>query len=242
MRALSWNVRSLLLVTVTSLFAAAPVVAQTTKRDPAGTGPIMTQLRGLFFSWDLDKDGYLDKNEMAKAFRGPSAKAYDYQAASKGESDVDKKDLSVTGTRTVGLMGSTQGCGPLLSASSLLAPKPDKGESSQSDAKKTAKQPDYSSYPDYQFLTQLDTNGDGQVSKSEFDNWARGYAVQVKHLNDAAKRIARLETRLNSKLKTTERQKVETELKQEQDELKKLNDLQKSFEKQLARSSGIGKK
>ena len=219
-------------------FAVNTLAAQGPKKDPPGTGPYMTQLRGLFASWDLDKDGYLDKDELAKAFRGPNAKSYDYKAPAKDlDTSVDRKDLSVTGTRVVGLMGSTQGCGPLLSATAILAPKPD---ATPSDTKKTTKQPDYSRYPDYQFLTQLDTDGDGKVSKSEFDAWARGYAVQLKQQNDQAKRVTRLEGRLNGSLRAAERQKVEAELRHEQTELRKLTEQQRNFEKQLARTAGMG--
>jgi hypothetical protein len=48
------------------------------KTDPKGTGPIMSQLRSLFDAWDLNKDTYLDKEELARAFRGPKAKPFDY--------------------------------------------------------------------------------------------------------------------------------------------------------------------
>jgi hypothetical protein len=200
----------------------------------------MTQLRSLFSSWDLDKDGYLDKDELAKAFRGPNARAYDYKAPAKNDdTNGDRKDRLVTGTRVVGLMGSTQGCGPLLSATAVLAPKPDKDETALDNPKKSPKQPDYSRYPDYQFLTQLDTDGDGKVSKSEFETWARGYAAQLKQVNDQAKRVARAEARLSGKLNATQRQKVEGELRHEQEELRKLNDQQRSFERQLARTGGL---
>jgi hypothetical protein len=45
-------------------------------KDPAGTTLIMGQLRLMFDRWDKNKDGYLDSAELAKAFRGASARPH----------------------------------------------------------------------------------------------------------------------------------------------------------------------
>ena len=65
--------------------------------DPPGTTIYMAQFRLLFDTWDLNGDGYLNKAELAKAFRGPTAKPYDYKPAVKDKKDdkdpkEDKKD------------------------------------------------------------------------------------------------------------------------------------------------------
>jgi hypothetical protein len=46
------------------------------RRDPAGLSAQMGQFRSLFAAWDLNQDGFLDKTELARAFRGASAKPY----------------------------------------------------------------------------------------------------------------------------------------------------------------------
>src|SRR5205823_646095 len=38
--------------------------------DPPRTAQYMNQLRLVFDTWDVNKDGYLDKKELAVAFRG----------------------------------------------------------------------------------------------------------------------------------------------------------------------------
>ncbi len=68
----------LILVALTHLSAQGDDKASgKPKKDPAGTSVIMGQFRELFATWDLNKDGFLDKVELAKAFRGAYAKSYD---------------------------------------------------------------------------------------------------------------------------------------------------------------------
>jgi Ca2+-binding EF-hand superfamily protein len=47
-----------------------------TKGRGSGSSYQLGQLRLLFDSWDLNRDGFVDRAELAKAFRGPHARPY----------------------------------------------------------------------------------------------------------------------------------------------------------------------
>jgi len=176
----------------------APADDPPKKPDPPGTGVYMNQLRAWFKAADLDNDGYLDKAELAKAFRGKDAKPYDFKK------DGDKKDDAEKGK--------------------------DSSQSTKGD------KPDYSQYPDYVFLTHLDKDNDEKVSKDEFENWARDYAVQLRNLDDQIRKVARLEARLAAATTRTEIQNVDRELSAERDALNKLNRQEKAFDKALQKA------
>jgi hypothetical protein len=201
----SWRVAmgltaGLLLVLPPALLADGKTDSAKEPPDPPGTSLYMGQLRALFDAWDLNGDGYLDKEELAKAFRGASAKPHDYVPETKTDKDKDAdKD-------------------------------PPKDTSS-----KTTK-PDYSQFPDYVFLVQLDQDGDGQISRKESMSWARDYAVQLKHQADLQARLLAAEQKLlntTAKVGSAEYKKLEKEVKHEQDALNKLTQNAKSFEKGL---------
>jgi hypothetical protein len=63
------------------------------KADPSGTGPLMGQLRALFTTWDVNKDGFLDKPELAWGFRGEDAKPYEPKAT-PGKDPKSLKDFA----------------------------------------------------------------------------------------------------------------------------------------------------
>jgi hypothetical protein len=175
--------------------------------DPPRTTLYMNQLRALFARWDTNKDDFLDKKELAVAFRGAGARPFDAgetKATAKEDSKADeKKDEDK---------------------------KDEKKDTSAKD--KAGKTPDYSKYPDYQFLTQLDKDRDDQVSRDEFLEWGREYAMQLrdqKELNDSA---TKLQQRIGkTKPRSKERRSLESQLKQQQQQINKLQQQLRRYER-----------
>ena len=207
MRVTSW-----LLASAVAGLLALPAPAADTKKDPPGTSLIMGQLRATFAAWDLNGDGYLDKAELAKAFRGADAKPYDYKPEKKSDKDQPKDGDKKTDD------------------------KPKDGDKKDDSSKGGTTKPDYSKYPDYNFLVALDSDNDEKISKDEFESWARDYAVALKQQLDALQRIAAFEQKLAALQNTAgkkEIQAIQQELKKEQAAYKKMTQNAKSFEKHL---------
>ena len=190
----------LMMALVSVVLADAPPSDSTTaktKADPPGTSMYMERLRKLFDKWDLNSDNFLNKEELAKAFRGPDAKPYDYKNAKDSDKDAS-------------------------------------ANSSKDDSKDSTppKKPDSKKYPDYDFLVQLDQDNDGRISREEFMDWARGYAVQLKDQAAQEKKMLALETKKQS-AGGKESKTLEKELKKEQTKLDKMNTSMSSAEKAL---------
>jgi Ca2+-binding EF-hand superfamily protein len=176
--------------------ALLPVpVADVRAASVPSTTSIREQLRLLFKTWDLNDDDYLDREELARAFRGPKAKPYEAPPSGKTEDN--------------------------------------KGESkSQADKPTKADKPDkqdYAKYPDYVFLTEVDENGDGKVSRKEFETWAHAYATE---LHQQLQEEARLLKAGTGSQKTTAA-RAGAEVKKEQAEAKKVENQVKAYDKLL---------
>ena len=178
-----YSVVAVCLTLATACVALAEASSESTAhkkgKNSQSTQKYVDLLSKLFDKWDLNSDDYLDKEELAKAFRGPNAKPYDY-----------KKDYPDNDAAT---------------------------DTSKDDSKDstTTKKPNYTNYPDYTFLMNLDTDGDGQISRDEFMDWAKGYAVQLKDQAAQQKKVAALETRLQS-ASGKEARSIERQLRREQ--------------------------
>ena len=183
-----WALAAGLMLTLTAAVSAQE------KPDPPGPTIFLSRYRAWFNLADADKDGSLDKDELAKAFRGASAKPYDYVPPPKDEKDTSEKDKST----------------------------PEKPEPKK----------DYSRYPDYLFLIQLDKDNDEKVSRAEFESWAVDLAVQLKSQIEAQQRLLQLQQRAEApKLKAAEKKKLELELKREREAYHKLQQKVQRLEK-----------
>jgi hypothetical protein len=201
-----------------------PVPAQD-KPDPPGTTVFLSRYRAWFKLVDANNDGYLDKEELAKAFRGPNAKPYDYvpppkEAKDKGEKDKDAKDKDEKDKDQKDKDDKDKN-------------EKDKGEKDKgTDTSKPEPTKDYSRYPDYQFLIQLDKDNDSQVSRAEFESWATDLAVQVKNQIEAQQRLLQAQLALQMpNLKAADRRKYQNQLNKEQQQLMKLQHQIQKLEK-----------
>jgi EF hand len=205
----------MLLAALLLLVPAGPVLSQTKK---GSIKPYLNNLINWFKNSDLNGDGYLDKDELAKAFRGPNAKAYDYQDPSKPRTDDSESSSTPAKVRPMSLALvclPTAGLASHLTLAELLT------QPTEKKAKKTTT-PNYNLLPDYQFLVTVDTDGDKKVSRAEFNVWAKVYATQLKQQADLQKALAKTQQQL-AKASAKNAQKYANALRQQQQQLAALN-------------------
>jgi hypothetical protein len=172
--------------------------------DPPRTTVYMNQLRQVFGNWDRDKDNYLDKKELAIAFRGAGAKPYDSRETKDSESKTEDKTEK---------------------------------DKSTSDRDKPKKTPDYSKYPDYQFLTQVDRDRDDRIGRDEFLEWAREYAMKLRDQAELQQEVLKLQKELQKlprdkdKDKAKNRKQIEAKLRTQQQQIDKLRNQLKRYDK-----------
>jgi hypothetical protein len=225
MRARKWILAraaaaSLLLLSAMTVIGADPKPASQLP-DPPRTEVYMAQFRLWFDRGDLDKDGYLDKEELAKIFRGPNAHPYDYvpPKITPGEKKTDdkadpakpddKKDPAKPDDKKDPAAKPDDKKDPAPKADDKKDPakpddkkdpaKPDDSKDpgkSSSESNKDPKKLDYTKFPDYVFLIQLDQDMDGKISRDEFLSWARDIAVQMRDQADAAAALAQAQANL----------------------------------------------
>lgn len=167
--------------------------------DPPRTTLYMNQLRAAFAAWDRNKDDHVDKGELAIAFYGAGAKPFDDKETKGKKTDKDE---------------------------GKPASKKDETGSEKDRPGKTA---DYSKRADYQFLVQVDRDRDDRISRDEFMEWAREYAMQVRDQAEAQQKAAQLQKQLSNP-KAKNKKSLETQLKKQQQQLNKLQGQLKRYQ------------
>jgi hypothetical protein len=267
MRARKWILAraataSLLLLSAMSVIGADTKPASQLP-DPPRTEVYMAQFRLWFDRGDLDKDGYLDKEELAKIFRGPNAHPYDYvpPKITPGEKKTDDKaDPAKPDDKKDPAAKPDDKKDPAAKPDDKKdpAPKPDDKKDpakpddkkdpakpddpkdpgkSSSESNKDPKKLDYTKFPDYNFLIQLDQDMDGKISKDEFLSWARDIAVQMRDQADAAAALALAQANLAkyaNKMNSKEYKQALAALNKQEAQAKKAAAQLAKYEKQLA--------
>lgn len=205
MARISFNARGALVLAL--VFAAMVQPGKTANAAYPTLTSIRGQLRLLFAEWDLNDDQFLDKEELAKAFRGGAAKPYDYQ-------DPHRKDK--------------HGAGP--------KGAPDKRSGKALPSKKSP----YKTFPDYLFLTQLDENGDGKISRKEWETWAKDYARQLRDFLKAEDQVRRAQARVAAAATIYSRRRAYAALGRYRKNLLRLQKEQTAFDKILYKAVTAG--
>lgn len=109
-------------------FVAGPALPAAGSAAPPNNA-LKAQLDVQFDKADLNKDGHLDAEELAKVFRGPNARPIDHP-------------------------------------------------------EKIGKAPQPETHPDHLFLSEYDKNGDGRISKTEFEKYEQKVAADAKRVAD----------------------------------------------------------
>ncbi len=77
---------TILLAAFAATLLGGSAFAQQTAKNPLDAG---------FAKWDKNKDGFLDAEELAKAFRGPAAKVIDHKAGGQQDAHSDHQFLKL---------------------------------------------------------------------------------------------------------------------------------------------------
>jgi hypothetical protein len=187
-------------------------------------GLYFKQLQARFGVWDTNNDNVLDKNELAKAFRGPKAQPYD---------KLVKVDFPVPpppppqppAEKKVRRMSLVLLCLPRPSlfvnaAVAELLTEPVKSTKVISPPPIIAPPPiNYTALPDYVFTSMVSKNRDGKISKQEFEAWAREYARMLDNHEDTQQAVKTASQRLQNAKTADARKKAQIELQQHQREL-----------------------
>ncbi|MCI0456395.1 MAG: hypothetical protein L0Z62_05385 [Gemmataceae bacterium] len=168
------------------------------------------QLLARFKAWDRNDDNVLDKAELARAFRGAGAKPFDYEPETR-ETPVRRRAKVMYAA----LVGTTM---PLTSANLVQAALLELRTPSAPPAKGTTT-PNYNTFPDYQFLVVAGTKGQTQLTRKEFEAWARNYARLVDGQQEAKQQYQQAKARFDKAKTAKGKQQAEVDMRRHTQEL-----------------------
>jgi hypothetical protein len=157
--------------------AAGPAPGQTSDQK-AEAARHLKQLLANFDAWDTNHDGYLDKAELARAFRGPQAAPFDARPATgRGGKAVPRP---VGPTATVLLVIPPPAPPVNYALAELLT---------RTDLRKH-------SLPDYQLFTLVAKPGQARISRKSFTTWAKKYSRSAGKVLKAEQALQKAEAKV----------------------------------------------
>jgi hypothetical protein len=170
-------------LTTSSRSALAQKKPDPKKRD-VDVARYTKQLMTRFNVWDTNNDNVLDKAELAKAFRGKSARPYDYQPPDPSDPFASTRETARVILAAL-LASPRQPQAVTLTAAEILELRTPRATSST----KVRPTPNYNALPDYQFLVLAGTRGQSKLTKKEFETWARNYARMVDEQEESRRHV-----------------------------------------------------
>jgi hypothetical protein len=183
---------------------AGPAQAQAKRSRTGDYNNYVKQLTARFNSWDTNGDKVLDKNELARAFRGPNAKAYDAgdDKLPPLSAQADKSSLKLLARQSM----FVNKLGPPVNELLLIALARDFS---------TTRSPNVAAYatlPDYQFILLVGTTGLPKLTKQEYDGWARIYAGNLADYEEAQRKLKVAQNKYNTAKKPAQKQQYMAEV------------------------------
>jgi hypothetical protein len=178
------------------------------KRSAERVRQYMKQLHARFDAWDADNNNKLDARELARVFRGPKAEPLDKLKIKLPTPEVVLPPTPVKETIpgqikpvAIALVTLPEPCLPINAAIAelfavrpkevvkLLPPPPPKGTP-------PPKVPDFTRFGDYQFIAVAGKGKDWNISRAEFEAFAKSYASLLDRLDEAERDVTQAKNRL----------------------------------------------
>ncbi len=194
----------------------------------------MRQLEARFRDWDRNNDHQLDKEELARAFRGKDARPFDQTKITVlvPQPPPPRIANAITPRPTAYYLAMVtfpkQGM-PIQLALSDICLRTQVAQKAAQDAQPTSLPPKIEQVglnpnvlPDFQFLRLVSKN-DNKITHQEFQNWARRYAELLDHYDDLEDEIREDEAQIRKAKEKKAKQKHQQELSKHQYEFSRVS-------------------